>query len=159
VRIDRLLLLAGIGLAFAAPAGADHHEDATPAAAGELARSAFATAVEDREPVDDLSSLTNDHSQVLFFTELTGLEGQTVSHRWERDGQVMADVSFDVRGPRWRVWSTKKLEPSWTGSWQVSVIDGAGRVIGSKQLSYVPVAAAPAAPASPAADAQAGALE
>jgi hypothetical protein len=114
---------------------------------GDVARSAFATAVENREPVDDLTSLTNDHEQVLFFTELTGFEGQTISHRWEHGGEVMAEIPFEVRGQRWRVWSTKKLQPGWTGTWSVSVIDGAGRVLDSKQLSFVAAQAVPASPA------------
>ena len=165
------LLLVGLVLALATPAGADQHEaesttpqpsagdgdEAAPLApAGQVSRSVFSTAVEDREPVDDISTLSNDHQQILFFTELTGLDGQTVSHRWERDGEVMAEVSFDVQGQRWRVWSTKKLDPGWTGEWSVSVIDGSGRVLDSKQFSFVSSSPSPAldtaesaAPASP----------
>ena len=56
---------------------------------------------------------------------------------------VVAEVEFNVQGPRWRVWSSKKLIPQWTGDWKVSVINGAGEVISEKNLSY-DIAAAPA---------------
>lgn len=151
MRIAQSLPLAALALALAAAANADHHagaavEPAAPAPTGKVSRSAFSTAVENREPVDDISSLSNDHRQIVFFSELTDLNGQTVSHRWERDGQVMADVAFEVRGPRWRVWSSKKLEPSWIGQLSVSVVDGTGRVIESRHFSFVPVSGTAPAP-------------
>ena len=64
--------------------------------------------------------------------------GRTVYHVWEREGTELARVAFVVHGPRWRVYSTKNLEPSWTGEWTVRVEDESGRVILSKGLSYVP---------------------
>ena len=53
----------------------------------------------------------------------------------------MARVPFVVYGPRWRVYSTKTLEPSWTGEWTVRVEDESGRVLHTESFSYVPVAA------------------
>lgn len=148
MRITRSLLLAVLVLALATTAHADHHasEPAPPAQIGKVSRSAFSTAIENREPIDDIASLSNDHRRIFFFSELTDLDGQTVSHRWEREGQVMADVPFEVRGPRWRVWSTKQLQPSWTGQWSVSVVDGNGRVIESRHFSFIPVSNSTPAP-------------
>lgn len=101
-------------------------------------RLSFTTAINDREPVDTLSSLSNDHRQVYFFSELRGLNGQSVTHRWQHNGQVMAEVKFQVGADRWRVWSSKQLLPQWTGQWQVSVIDGAGNQLGEATLDYTP---------------------
>jgi hypothetical protein len=53
----------------------------------------------------------------------------------------MARVPFVVNGPRWRVHSTKKLEPSWTGEWTVRVEDESGRVLHTESFSYIPAAA------------------
>ncbi len=44
-----------------------------------VARSTFTNDVVDREPVDSLDSLWNYHPRVFFFTELHGMEGQTVT--------------------------------------------------------------------------------
>ena len=106
------------------------------AAAGEVARAQFTTGISDREPMDAITELGTDHTQVYFFTELTGLSGETITHRWEHGGETMAEVSFDVRGPRWRVWSSKQLQPGWTGEWKVSVVDGAGKVLVEKTFNY-----------------------
>jgi hypothetical protein len=111
---------------------------------GSVVRSAFTTEINDREPAENLQSLTNDNGQVKFFTELRDMSGQTAIHRWEYDGKVVAEIAFDVKGPRWRVWSSKSLVPAWTGEWKVSVINAAGEVISEKNLSY-DIATAPIA--------------
>lgn len=49
---------------------------------------------------------------------------------------MLLKLSLNVKGPRWRVWSSKSLIPQWTGDWKVSVINGAGEVISEKNLSY-----------------------
>ncbi len=103
-----------------------------------VARSAFTTAVEDREPVDQVGQLGNDNSIIYFFTEIKGMSGHTVIHRWEQGGEVRAEVSFNIGGDRWRVWSSKNLEPSWLGEWQVSVVDEGGNVIAQESFAYIP---------------------
>jgi hypothetical protein len=125
------------GLSLVVPAMAQ--ESATPATAptsDKVSRAVFTTAVADREPADQITSLKNDLQQVYFFTELTGLDGQTVTHKWEHAGEVKAEVSFDVKAPRWRVWSSKTFDPSWTGEWTVSVVDGSGATLTQGKLMY-----------------------
>ena len=111
-----------------------------------MARSAFTTGVADREPADDLSTLSNDVDRMLYFTELRGLEGRTVLHRWQYKGEVMAEVPFAVGGPRWRVHSSKALDPSWLGEWTVSVVVD-GEVLASEGFRYTDAAVGPAAAA------------
>ncbi len=111
---------------------------------GSVTRSAFTRDIDEREPTENLQSLTNDNGQIKFFTELRDMSGQTAIHRWEYEGKVVAEVEFYVKGPRWRVWSSKSFVPQWTGDWKVSVVNGAGEVISEKNLSYE-VATAPAA--------------
>jgi hypothetical protein len=111
------------------------------ASAGRVTRASFTSEIIDREPQDSVASLSNEHSGIVFFTELSELDGQTVFHVWEREGAEMARVPFVVNGPRWRVYSTKKLEPSWTGEWTVRVEDESGRLLHTESFSYMPVAA------------------
>ncbi len=105
---------------------------------GKVTRASFTTGIENREPVDSIDTLTNDQSQVFFFTEVMNLTGQTVTHRWEYKDQVMAEVSFDVGGPRWRVYSSKRLFPGWLGDWTVVVTDASQNELGRHSLAYVP---------------------
>ena len=119
-------------------AGGD--DTATVAVQKHLVRSAFTRGIQNNEPIDILLSLSNQYDKVYYFTELQGMEGQVITHRWEYEGQQMADVSFSVGGPRWRVWSSKYLLPQWTGEWKVRVLDSQGNELGSDVLQYTPAA-------------------
>ncbi len=107
------------------------------ATAGEVARAQFTSAIEQREPVDAITILSNNINKVHFFSELRGLQGQTVTHRWIFAGKVMAEVSFNVAGPRWRVNSSKMLLPGWVGDWTVTVVDSNGATIAEYSFQYI----------------------
>jgi hypothetical protein len=109
----------------------------TIASAGEVTRAQFTSAVDAREPTDDLTEAAAANlTKVYFFTELRDLEGQTVTHRWTHNGNTMAEVSFTPGSARWRVWSSKELLPEWTGTWTVAVIDAGGNVLIEKSFEY-----------------------
>jgi len=116
-------------------------EGADEAPLGLVPRALFTLEVVDREPGEEITSLSNDHRQIIFFTELRDLTGQRVLHRWEYKGEVVAEVPFEVRGPRWRVYSVKTLKPDQVGEWSVSVVDGYGRVLSERSFSYFPAPA------------------
>ena len=99
---------------------------APPVPDGSVSRAQFTTAVEDREPVDRVLVLRAPVRQVYFFSELRHLEGRTVTHRWEYKGQEVSQKSFDIGGPRWRVFSSKTLQPGQYGEWSVTVLDQTG---------------------------------
>lgn len=104
---------------------------------GSVARAVFTTQIVDREPTDDLTILTNDKQRIYYFTDLRGLAGQIITHQWEYNGKVMAEVKFKVgEGPRWRVYSSKNLLPEWTGEWKVSVIDESGHTLTTSSFEY-----------------------
>lgn len=132
-------------------AAAEERSAPADAAAGRVARAAVTTAVLNREPVDSVDRVSDEVAQLSYFTELIDLQGQTVTHVWERQGEEMARVSFEIGGPRWRVHSTKRLRPDWIGAWKVSVVDGAGNELRSDHFYFAeaeagePAAAAAAA--------------
>lgn len=103
-----------------------------------VARAVFTSAIDNREPTDQVGQLTNDNSLIYFFTELRGMQGHVVTHRWEKDGEVKAEVTFNVNGNRWRVWSSKNLQPAWLGNWQVSVLDEGGNMLAQESFAYIP---------------------
>lgn len=105
-------------------------------AEGSVARAVITTAVAEREPVNDLERVMEGNEKVLFFTELKGMQGQSVSHRWFYGEQMMAEVAFNVGGPRWRVWSSKKLLPEWGGEWRVEVVVSDGSIVGEKTFTF-----------------------
>ena len=102
---------------------------------GSVVRSVFTTEVKDREPVDKLNNNKSSAEHIYFFTELRDMSGQTAIHRWEHNGKVAAEVKFNVRGPRWRVWSSKALRPDWIGDWTVEVVTGEGEVLAAETFT------------------------
>ena len=163
MKTTRYFVVGTLAVALCAPLMASSEQsaedapktEASVANAGEVTRAAFTTSVVDREPENELRVLEVGAPSVAYFTELKDMDGQTVIHRWEYEGEIMGEVAFDVEGPRWRVHSTKQLDPSWTGQWVVKVMDVDGNVLSEDSLQVgttlakteeVP-AAPPAAPA------------
>ncbi len=99
---------------------------------GKIARAQFATSMDQREPVDDVIFVDDKETEVYFFTEVLYMTGHKVVHRWEHDGKEVSRVSFDIGGPRWRVFSRKKLDETIKGKWTVLVTDEDGWPLASK---------------------------
>lgn len=59
----------------------------------------------------------------------------TVTHAWYREGKTMAQVELNVGSSNWRTWSSKRLLPSWTGFWEVKVLDPSGKVLASSSFT------------------------
>ncbi len=113
---------------------------------GLVKRAQFTSGIQDREPIDQidnlLSSVADEGSakQLYFFTEVAKLEGRTIYHRWQLNGEVLAEIPFEVKSNwRWRVFSSKKILPSMQGEWLVSIIDDQGNILHSEQFSAYPV--------------------
>ena len=105
--------------------------------AGEVARAMFTIGVDNREPVIMVDSInSSSYNSISFFTELKELGGHNVTHQWTFNDEVMFEKTFEVKGPRWRVWTSKTLIPSWTGSWTVNVLDDDRTVLASKSFEY-----------------------
>ncbi len=105
--------------------------------AGEVSRALFTTSVQDREPVIMVDSIDSSaFSSISFFTELNDLSGHNVTHQWTYNDKVMFEKTFEVKGPRWRVWTSKTLIPSWTGAWTVNVLDDDRTLLASQSFDY-----------------------
>ena len=90
---------------------------------GKILRAMFTTRLENREPVDRVLILENTVREISFFTDLSQLQGHTITHRWEYEGRVVQTRSYQIKGQRWRVASQKELDPAMIGRWSVVVTD------------------------------------
>lgn len=117
---------------------ADTHSQATlddvaeTTLGGSVSRATFTRAVVNREPVDYLIQVTQPRQHLYFFSELKGLTGDTVKHRWEADGQIVAEYPFSVGGPKWRIWSSHTIDRP--GTWVVKVVNARGVVLKESNL-------------------------
>ena len=90
---------------------------------GKVARALVTTAIENREPINRVLILENKFPKIFFFSDLRHMQGEQISHRWEFEGKVVMRKTFDVKGPRWRVFSFKDMEPDKLGHWTVVITD------------------------------------
>ncbi len=126
-------------LATAQATGQETRDAAPTAAPSAIAQ--FTTGVEDREPLDQVTFVSNDVRKIFFFSDLRNLADRTVTHRWIHEGEIRAEVPFEVRGPRWRVWSSKELLEDWIGDWTVEIVTDEGEVIAAETFTYSPAGA------------------
>ncbi len=131
------------GAPAAEPELAEAAAEMPPVPASAVARGMFATGIEEREPVDSITSLGNDRSRVYYFTEIVGVTDRELTHRWEYRGEVVAEVPIVVGGPRWRTYSSKNLDPSWLGEWKVTIVDESGAIVHTDTFVYEAAAPAP----------------
>lgn len=92
------------------------------------ARVQLTSAVRNREPVDQLDRVTGTEP-VYGFSEIRGLAGRSVEHRWQHDGRVVSSMRLSIGGDRWRVQSRKPSTPD-KGTWEFIVLDDEGHVLG-----------------------------
>lgn len=100
-------------------------------------RAELASDVVNREPKGLLRSPVDVGARgrtVFYFNELRNLNGQTVAHRWEYNGRVMATIPIRIEGNRWRVYSSKRIGQNQLGDWRVSAVDKSGAVLAQAQF-------------------------
>lgn len=103
-------------------------------------RAQFTNDIEKREPIDLVDGIVPAKAEglrrIYFFSELMKLKGQTIRHQWLHEGKLASEIKFDVRGNRWRVNSSKRLNPAAMGNWQVNIVNEAGDILASKRFEY-----------------------
>ena len=105
--------------------------------AGSVTRALFTRQIKDLEPVDTVSVLPNDITRITYFTEIHGMAGQTITHRWEFNGKVLLEKKHEVGSSRWRAYTSKTLDPAWLGEWKASVVDAAGGTLSVNTFTYM----------------------
>jgi hypothetical protein len=91
------------------------------------------------EPAGEIGpalALRPDQTEALYYlTELRGMAGQTVTHRWEYRGEVVAERDYVVGGNRWRVFSEQPVGFEQTGDWRVAVSAADGSLLEERRFS------------------------
>jgi hypothetical protein len=107
------------------------------AASGEMAISTIAICqeVQERTPVGEADSFSNQIGQLSCFTRVQDAEAPTqIFHRWYVGEEMVGEIAINVRGEQWRCWSTKTIQPGWTGECRVEILTEAGDVISTKKF-------------------------
>ena len=100
-----------------------------PAVSGDAAAEVIAgTGIKARQPVGAGDSFTAG-TKVWVWSKITGARGTTAKHVWKRDGAVIWEKEFEVKGGRYRTWTRRTLRKP--GSYSVEVQGDGGAVLGA----------------------------
>jgi len=105
---------------------------------GAVENATFTSGITDGSPVDFRQDFDASTPVIYYYTEIVGLPGQTVTHRWKREGKVVQEVALPVKRSRQAVWSKSVMQPEWTGDWTVEVVNERGEVIKLHNFAYNP---------------------
>jgi len=101
-----------------------------------ISQAVFASSIADRQPVEIITEADDSLGKIYFFTNIRNLVGDTIIHRWIYQDKIKAEISFNIKGKRWRVWSSKNIWHTWTGTWTVEVVDQHGQVLLVKTIDF-----------------------
>ncbi|HDL04398.1 MAG TPA: DUF2914 domain-containing protein [candidate division Zixibacteria bacterium] len=133
------MAVAALALIFAVPAMAQEETTAPPEKKEAvkvkeavekpalMVEAELCTGIEERMPTGMADTFAPDVENVYLWCKVIGCKDTTVVHHvWYYKGDQMADVELPVRSPAWRTYSSKKILPSWTGDWEVKIVDADG---------------------------------
>lgn len=97
----------------------------------------FAEDVIERKPINIISDgEIYSKNKIYFWTNIRNLSGDKITHRWIYNDKIFAEVSFEIKGKRWRVWSSKRFLRSWGGVWEVQVLNRNSEILLSKKFTF-----------------------
>ena len=98
-----------------------------------LSKIAICEEVQERAPVGEADSFSNEIGSLTCFTRVQNAEAPTqVFHRWYVGNELVAEIPINVKAEQWRCWSTKSILPGWTGECRVEILSEQGDVLGTK---------------------------
>lgn len=74
--------------------------------------------------------------QLTLYSEVKGLNGQTIEHRWYYEGKLMTSVKLPVKLDYWRTYSRKEFDPIQKGEWRVEILDPQQNLLFSHHFHY-----------------------
>lgn len=99
----------------------------------EVLRAYVCEEIEEREPAQAGTSFAPEEAEgagLCCFSEIGLPAGSdTILHVWYWGDREMLRVPLEVRAPRWRTWSVKRVLDEWRGAWRVDICDRAGVVL------------------------------
>ena len=135
--------LAASALGLAAPAVADSllRPGKGSILSTQVERFMLTNGIAKREPQAGIEAIrpdsaNNDMVTVYAFSEVSGLQGQTLRYRWSRNDKVVATVKVGVGGNSWRSYSSKFISSTMQGNWRVELLDASDGVLAFREFDY-----------------------
>ncbi len=95
--------------------------------------------VSNKEPQGELADINfnaDGWAVIWAYSEVIELSGSQLNYVWLYEGSQVAKVPVNVRGIRWRSYSSKNVNQDMTGNWRVELQDGEGRLLASADFLF-----------------------
>jgi hypothetical protein len=92
--------------------------------------------IENKAPVGSAEKFASDVGRIYVFTKV-GLDASkegSIKHVWKFNKKEITTIKLPVKGPQWRTYSSKKIDASLKGDWEVDVVTDADEVL--KSVSF-----------------------
>ena len=104
---------------------------------GDVPRALFTTKLKNNEPLNEVLIIENTVRKIYFFSVVKGMQGKTITHRWEIRGEKVFEQQFKISSNSENLISQLELEPSRVGEWMVVMSDEKGWPIKATMFKYV----------------------
>jgi general secretion pathway protein A len=86
-------------------------------------------------PIDLPVRLSQGQARTIyFFTQLRGLNGRSVLHRWEWNNRMMKERQLHPASELWRAYTAMSIGGEMRGSWRVSAVDATDKVLAERRF-------------------------
>lgn len=89
-----------------------------------------------RPQTDNLTLVDHAIGSITFYTEINGLSGKVVIHRWLYKNQEVSSITMQLSSNNSLNWSQSSISPSQLGRWEVQLISN-GQVLASRSFDVI----------------------
>jgi len=86
---------------------------------------------------DNLTIVDYTIGSVMFYTEINGLSGEVVAHRWFYEDQEVSSITIQLSSNNSLNWSQSSITPSQLGKWEVQLVDSDGDILAVRRFDVV----------------------
>ena len=141
-KTESLISQANTALSTASPSAGTHslNPPVITIHSSNINRAIFTHTLKNKEPnniINDIVTLDEGGlSRVYFFTDIKDRAGDTFTHTWYRNGKKVVKVRTPIGSDTWRCSSSKYLDKTMEGDWEVKVTDKKGELVASGSFAF-----------------------
>lgn len=77
----------------------------------------------------------SEPTELTIYTEVVGLAGKSIEHRWYYQDKLTTKIVLPVHRPFWRTWSRKMLQPTELHDWRLEILGPDQKLLFSYSLN------------------------
>jgi len=106
-----------------------------------VARALLTKGIRNKEPTEEvilpLIISKETAGSMYYFTEIINMKGKTLYHQWFKEHKLVYERKMNILGNRWRASTSKLIPYSYTGMWNVRLIDSQGNILNNINFEVI----------------------